>query len=132
MDEHIRPKLPDVTLDHAKHMRRAPTDAEHTLWQHLRAGRFDGVKFRRQHAIPPYIADFYCHAAKLVIELDGSQHNEVVDAVRTRFLESKGLTVLRFWDNEVLAQTEAVLEAIWNAVGPRPLTPTPLPMGEGP
>jgi very-short-patch-repair endonuclease len=77
------------------------------------------------------VADVYCHTAKLVIELDGSQHTEDRDAARTRFLASKGPTVLRFWDNDVMAQTEAVLDAIWNAVGPRPLTPTPLPSGEG-
>jgi very-short-patch-repair endonuclease len=131
MDERIRAKLPSVTLDRAKDMRRAPTDAERVLWQHLRAARFDGLKFRRQHLIPPYVTDFYCHAAKLVIELDGSQHDEDMDAARTRFLESKGLRVLRFWDNQVLAETEAVLEAIWNALGPPPLSPTPLPVGEG-
>jgi very-short-patch-repair endonuclease len=68
---------------------------------------------------------------KLVVELDGSQHNEDVDATRTRFLESRGLKILRYWDNEVLRDTEAVLEAIWNAVDIRTLAPTPLPRGEG-
>jgi very-short-patch-repair endonuclease len=66
-----------------------------------------------------------------VIELDGSQHNEGVDEVRTRFLESLGLMVLRYWDNEVLQQTAAVLEAILGAAQNRTLSPTPLPEGEG-
>jgi len=90
-----------------------------------------GLKFRRQHPFPPYIVDFYCDAKKLVVELDGSQHNDEVDRVRTSFLESQGLKVLRYWDNEVLQQMDAVLEAILSAVGTRTLTPTPLPMGEG-
>jgi very-short-patch-repair endonuclease len=81
--------------------------------------------------MPPYIVDFYCPSARLVIEVDGSQHSEEVDRTRTKFLETKGLMVLRFWDNEVLMQTQAVLEAILSAVGSRPLTPTPLPAGEG-
>jgi len=120
-----------VTLDRARILRRESTDAERALWFHLRSGRLGGLKFRRQHSIPPYIADFYCDSAKLVVELDGSQHNATSDVARTSFLKSHGLTVLRFWDNDVLLDTDSVLEAILNAVGPRPLTPTPLPMGEG-
>ena len=81
--------------------------------------------------IPPYIVDFYCEAKKLVVELDGSQHDEVVDQARTKFLESRGLTVLRYWDNEVLQQMDAVLEAILHAAENRTLTPTLLPEGEG-
>jgi len=131
MDEHIRASLPTITLDSAKRLRRDATDAETRLWYYLRAGRLNGLKFRRQHPIPPYVADFYFDVAKLVIEVDGSQHAEVQDAARTRFLESKGFRVIRFWDNEVLTQTESVLEAILQAIGPPPLTPTPLPMGEG-
>jgi very-short-patch-repair endonuclease len=97
----------------------------------LRAGRLHGLKFRRQHPIPPYIADFYCESAKLVVEVDGSQHDEASDAVKTRTLEARGLRLLRFWDNDVLSNTQAVLEAIVNAIEDRTLTPTPLPMGEG-
>ncbi len=81
--------------------------------------------------MPPYIVDCYCDIAKLVVELDGSQHNEEQDAARTGSLESQGLKVLRFWENEVLVQTDAILEVIWNAVCERTLTPTPLPAGEG-
>jgi very-short-patch-repair endonuclease len=107
------------------------TDAEQRLWFHLRAGRLNGLKFRRQHPLPPYVLDFYCAAAKLVIELDGSQHTEAADAARTAALQHHGLTVLRFWDNDVLNNTQAVLEAVLTAVGERTLTPTPLPAGEG-
>ena len=107
------------------------TDAERKLWQYLRAGRFDGLKFRRQHPIPPYIADFCCASARLTIELDGSQHSNEVDAARVRYLESQGWRILRFWDNDALIQTEAVLDVIWNAISNRTLSPTPLPTGEG-
>ncbi|MBA2237496.1 MAG: endonuclease domain-containing protein [Lysobacter sp.] len=131
MDERRRASLPTNTLDDARALRRKATDAERKLWRHLRAGQLDGLGFRRQHPIPPYIVDFFCDAAKLVVELDGSQHTEDADRARTRFLESRGLTVLRFWDNEALTQTEAVVEAIWNCARPRPFTPTPLPSGEG-
>ncbi|MFD0738934.1 endonuclease domain-containing protein [Lysobacter koreensis] len=131
MDEHSRPPLPTLTRDKARELRRESTDAEHKLWRHLRGGQLGGLKFRRQHPIPPYIVDFYCDAAKLVVELDGSQHTEENDRVRTRFLEARGLKVLRFWDNDVLMQTQAVFEAIFNAVAHRTLTPTPLPVGEG-
>jgi very-short-patch-repair endonuclease len=131
MPERVNPPLPSRTLELARKLRSTTTDAEQKLWHHLRAARLNGLKFRRQHPIPPYIVDFYCEAMKLVVELDGSQHNEDVDATRTRFLESRGLKILRYWDNEVLRDTEAVLEAIWNAVDIRTLAPTPLPRGEG-
>jgi very-short-patch-repair endonuclease len=107
------------------------TDAERKLWQHLRGSQLDNFKFRRQHPIPPYIADFCCVEEKLIVELDGSQHNQDKDAARTRFLVSRGWRVIRFWDNEALVQTEGVVEAIWNQMRNRTLTPTPLPAGEG-
>jgi len=90
------------------------------------------MKFRRQHPIPPYIEDFYCETAKLAIELDGSQHNKAIDQSRSRYLANQGLCILRFWDNDVLQNTEAVLELILSAARDRILTPTPLPKGEGP
>ena len=127
----IKPLLPTTTLEYSRRLRREMTDAERKLWQHLRGSQLDGFKFRRQHPVPPYIADFCCVGKKLIVELDGSQHNEHKDAARTRFLESLGWKVIRFWDNEALLQTEAVVEAIWNALGNRTLTPTPLPVGEG-
>ena len=127
----IKPPLPTTTLEYSRRLRREMTDAERKLWQHLRGRQLDGLKFRRQHPVPPYIADFCCVERKLIVELDGSQHNEHKDAARTRFLESLSWKVIRFWDNEALLQTEAVVEAIWNALGNRTLTPTPLPVGEG-
>jgi very-short-patch-repair endonuclease len=96
-----------------------------------RGGSIDGLKFRRQHPIPPYTVDFCCVSTRLVVEVDGSQHTETSDRARTQFLELKGFTVLRFWDNDVLMQIEAVVEAICRTVSPSPLTPTPLPSGEG-
>jgi very-short-patch-repair endonuclease len=107
------------------------TDAERKLWKYLRGGQLCGMKFRRQHPIPPYIADFCCMELMLLVELDGSQHTPGNDATRTRYLESCGWQIIRFWDNDVLLCTEAVVEAIWNTVAHRTLTPTPLPQGEG-
>jgi very-short-patch-repair endonuclease len=108
----LKPPLPHRTLATAKTLRTAPTDAESRLWYHLRARRLQGFKFRRQHPVPPYVADFYCEDLKLVIELDGSQHSEEADLSRTNALRRQGLLVLRFWDNQALQEMESVLEAI--------------------
>ena len=112
-------------------MRSTSTDAEQKLWQQLRGNRLEGLKFRRQHPMPPYIVDFYCESMKLVVELDGGQHTAEVDASRTRYLESQGLMVLRFWDNQVLTELEGVIEVILRYVDNRTLTPTPLPLERG-
>jgi very-short-patch-repair endonuclease len=98
----------------ARRLRRDSTDAERTLWLQLRDRRLEGWKFRRQVSIDPYIVDFLCLDAKLVIEVDGGQHDEnrAKDEVRTRFLEGFGLRVIRFWNNEVLGNLEGVLEGI--------------------
>jgi len=94
------------------------TDAEQLLWRHLRSRSMSGLKFRRQHYIGSFIADFACVEKKLIIEVDGGQHaeNTAQDADRTAYLNSQGWTVMRFWNNEVLQTTEAVLEAIYNAI----------------
>ncbi len=126
-----KPPLPTRTLDTAKSLRTVGTDAEHKLWYYLRAHRLGGFKFRRQHPVPPYVVDFYCDELKLVVELDGSQHSEEVDGARTHALERQGLLVLRFWDNQVLQDTDAVLEAILTVARNRTLSPTPPPTGEG-
>lgn len=126
-----KPPLPSVTKARAKGLRKQLTDAESRLWFHLRAGRLGSLKFRRQHPIPPYIVDFYCEAAKLVIELDGSQHSREIDTHRTQALERTGIKVLRFLDNEALQQTESVLAEILSAARGRTLTLAPLPQGEG-
>ena len=110
-------KLDPQLLEFAKTMRHNSTDAEHLMWQLLRAKRFMNLKFRRQHVIKPYIVDFYCHEIGLVIELDGSQHgmDDAIeyDAERTNFLEALGLTVVRYWNDDVLSRTEVVLEDLW-------------------
>ena len=126
-----KPPLSTRSRGHARQLRSGQTDSERKSWQCLRSGQLDGLKFRRQHPVPPCIVDFYCDASKLVVELDGSQHTEEVDAVRSRALEAQGLAVLRFGDNDVLMQTEAVVEAIFDFASTRTLTPTPLPEGEG-
>ena len=131
MPRTINPPLPTTTLENAKRVRTEMTDAERKLWYHLRAGRLGGGKFRRQHPVPPYIVDLCCVEKNLVVELDGSQHTQEGDAVRTTYLQSQGWRVLRFGSGETLKQTEAVVEAIWNIVGDRTLTPTPLPVGVG-
>ena len=98
----------------ARVLRNAATDAEQRPWRHLRGRRLQGLKFRRQYPIAGYIADFACIEAKLVIEVDGGQHAEQAahDAERTRKLQINGYRVLRFWDNDVLLRTDAVLDEI--------------------
>ena len=95
-------------------LRRNQTDAETLLWRHLRNRQLGGFKFRRQHSFPPYIVDFVCIEKLLVVELDGGQHARAVEADerRTKFLEQKGFRVIRFWNNELLGNTEGVLERI--------------------
>ena len=114
-------------------MRLAPAEAERQLWWHLRYRlTVPGSHFRRQVRLGPYIVDFVCHALRIAIEIDGGQHAEQVerDARRTRFLEAHGYRVLRFWNNEVLANIDGVLELINGAIRATP-TPTPLHKGEG-
>ena len=131
MQGRIKPPLPTVARKLSRRLRQTSTEAEQKLRYRLRGGRLNSYKFRRQHPVPPYIVDLYCEAKRLVVELDGSQHNEQLDQTRTQYLASQGMTVLRFWDNEALEQTDAVLEAILNALEHRTLTPTTFPMGEG-
>jgi very-short-patch-repair endonuclease len=90
------------------------TDAEQRLWMRLRADQIPGYRFRRQVPIGPYVVDFACLKARLVIEVDGSQHAKAVerDQQRTAWLASQGFRLLRFWDNDVLSHTDSVLEAI--------------------
>ena len=113
-------RLPAELLERARALRREATDAERLLWSLLRNRQFLGLKFRRQHPLRGYVLDFYCHEAKLGIELDGGQHAEpeqaARDAQRTRDLEEHGIRVVRFWNHEVLKETRAVLEAIMSAV----------------
>jgi adenine-specific DNA-methyltransferase len=116
----------------AQQLRRRATDAERLLWQHLRARRLGGFKFRRQMVIEPYVVDFACLEARLVIEADGGQHEEQLtrDQYRTAFLQARGYRVLRFWNHEILTQTQAVLEHIHHHLINSP-HPTPSPRGRG-
>ena len=113
-------------------LRQAATDAEHLLWQRLR-GRQLGVKFRRQHPFNGFVLDFVCLEARLVIELDGGQHaeNQAADADRDRQLRQAGFRVLRFWNNQVLQETTAVLEVILAALAETHPHPCPPLEGEG-
>jgi very-short-patch-repair endonuclease len=96
----------------ARKLRSNMTDAETALWARLRSGQVDGFKFVRQFPIGPYVADFACRSAKLVIELDGGQHaTSETDATRTRLIEAHGYSVIRFWNHDVLANMDGVLEA---------------------
>jgi very-short-patch-repair endonuclease len=109
-------------LDNAKTLRHNLTDSEQKLWYHLRAHRFMGRKFKRQKPLGRYVVDFVCLEEKLVIELDGGQHAENVeyDKERDAWLRSEGYTVLRFWNNQMMNETESVLEQIRFALSPSP------------
>jgi BirA family biotin operon repressor/biotin-[acetyl-CoA-carboxylase] ligase len=94
------------------------TEAEKRLWSRLRRGQM-GVRFRRQQPIGPYVADFYCASAKLIGEVDGGQHNEMRkahDARRDAWLRSEGYSIVRFWNTDVLANTEGVLTELMLAL----------------
>ena len=111
-------------------LRSNMTDAERKLWGFLRGRQILGVKFRRQHPFEDYILDFVSLEIKLAIELDGSQHGEQTeyDMFRTKELQAAGFQVLRFWNNEVFDNTEAVKEKIWMVVQERQnqkVTPSP-------
>ncbi|WP_334191147.1 endonuclease domain-containing protein, partial [Noviherbaspirillum sp.] len=101
----------------AKTLRKTMTDAEQALWRRLRGNQL-GVKFRRQHPFENYVLDFVCIERRIVVEVDGSQHSEdkPYDDRRSDFLRSAGFQVLRFWNNEVLNQMDAVLQSIWTAL----------------
>jgi very-short-patch-repair endonuclease len=104
------------THQHARELRKSETEAEQKLWLILRNRQLKQKKFRRQHAIAGYVIDFYCHECKLAIELDGEHHTAAetkdYDSGRTLLLNEHGITVLRFWNTEVLNKTEKVLETI--------------------
>lgn len=105
----------------AREKRHQPTPAEDHLWQYLRRQQIAGVQFRRQHSVDRFIVDFYCPAAKLVVEVDGDihQYTQEEDALRQTFLESTGLCVLRFNNSQVLTDTEQVIEVIARMVRER-------------
>jgi len=105
-----------ATQEYARELRHRTTEAEQKLWSLLRNRQLKGKKFRRQHAIANYVADFYCNESKLVIELDGNFHTKAetkeYDKSRTNLLNELGITVLRFWNEEVIKDPGKVLEKI--------------------
>jgi very-short-patch-repair endonuclease len=109
--------VPKELLIFVRKLRQEQTDAETLLWHILRTRRFCGFKFRRQYPVGDYILDFYCHSAKLAIELDGGGHNSEeqrqYDKERTKVVESAGIRVLRFWNNDVLSSLEVVVQEIY-------------------
>ena len=108
-----------ITQNRARSLRNHATDTERHLWRYLRDHQLGGHRFRRQVPIGNYIADFACLEAKLIIELDGGQHQEQAgyDARRDMQMEAQGFRVLRFWDNQVFRETQAVLEVILRVLG---------------
>ena len=104
----------------ARQLRREQTEEERSLWRALRGQRFAGFKFRRQHPVGDYILDFYCAAARLAVELDGSQHGQPEglqhDADREKFLANQDIETLRFWNRQWRENREGCLLTIWDAV----------------
>ena len=136
--------IPAYQREHARDLRRKLTDVERRLWDVLRGGRLGGVKFKRQAPIGPYIADFVCHSARIVIELDGGQHDEPAyrlrDEARDRFITAEGYRILRFWNFEVQSEFEAVIDRIYLSLIEQGLkldhsgievTPLPVPLPQG-
>jgi very-short-patch-repair endonuclease len=118
----MSPKRTTPKMMHrAGELRREQTPAEAKLWAYLRTLREDDIRFRRQHAIGPYIADFCAPRSKLIIEVDGSHHldQEEYDTERTAFLESQGYTILRFWNGDVMNNITGVLGVILEAISPK-------------
>jgi len=114
-----RPPLSHA-MSRARYLRKNATLAEQKLWRHLRNREFAGYKFRRQHRIGPYVVDFYCPAARLALELDGSGHTfpagQEHDSAREAFLAESGIRVLRFYNQAVYQEFDGVLQAIWFAL----------------
>ena len=111
---------PNLT-NRAKELRQTETEAEQIIWSWLRTKKLNGVKFRRQEPIGIYIVDFVTFEKKLIIEIDGGQHNieenKANDEIRTQWLESQGFRVIRFWNNEVFTNLEGVITLIEESLG---------------
>jgi len=131
MQDQDRPKTPGMfhhappkCFQYAEQNRESPTYAEAILWKALKDKRLGGFKFRRQHPIRTYILDFYCHAARLAVEVDGGYHQNVeqrdYDARRTADLVEIGVSVIRFTNEEVINDLGAVLAAVLAALAPNP------------
>ena len=117
----MRQIVSPVKRANAKKMRREPTDAERALWSILRNRQFGDWKFRRQVPIGPYIADFLCYEARLIIEADGGQHaSSPYDANRDAWLKHEGFAILRFWNNDLLTNAEGVASTILTTLNTSP------------
>ena len=112
----------------AKILRKRLTDAEKLMWRHLRGKQLEGFKFRRQEPIGNYVADFVCYEKRVIVEVDGSQHCSEKDHERDRWFEGQGFKVIRFWNNEVLKNTEGVWEVIRKTML---ISPSPNPSHQG-
>ena len=114
------PLKPALTRDTARRLRREQTEWEHNLWERLRRRQLDGFKFRRQHPVGPFFADFFCPEAKLIVEIDGSQHADELDhdKSRTEYLRREGYHVLRFWNHEISSGIDTVVQRIADALEP--------------
>jgi ATP-dependent helicase HrpA/adenine-specific DNA-methyltransferase len=116
-------------IERARQLRKVETWAEKLMWRWLRARRFSGYKFRRQHPLGIYYLDFFCEEAELNIELDGSQHGfpdqRRHDEIREKFLKSRGIKTLRFWNSQLRRNAQGIRDAIFNEVQTR--APHPLP-----
>jgi very-short-patch-repair endonuclease len=121
----------DTRIPRARQLRRDMTEAERKFWWHLRRVPIDHSHFRRQATIGPFFADFACHERRLIIEVDGSQHNDpdnvVRDAERSAYLRSQGYRILRFWNNDVLKNIDNVMKEIFAAAQQSEASPPPLP-----
>jgi very-short-patch-repair endonuclease len=124
-----KPPVPDHLLRFARGHRREPTDAEKKLWEMVRDRRLAGFKFRREQPLGRYILDFYCHEAKLCVELDGSQHMDEPQAARdeerTKWLMQQGVRVVRFWDHHLLKYPDVVRAKIYEELTGESATPGP-------
>ena len=126
-----------VAIENARLLRKNMTSAEKILWQELKGRKLNGLKFRRQHPIHFYIADFYCHELKLIIELDGEVHNEVLvdehDKNRTAELDRFGIKIIRFMNDQVLNSLDQTLNTIKSQISSitREVDYSPSPSGEG-
>jgi very-short-patch-repair endonuclease len=129
-------QVSETMRTNAKALRRDMTEAERIIWYNVRAHRFQGACFRRQTPIGPYVVDFVCHTARLIIEVDGGQHFESVniarDAKRDAYLKAQGYRVLRFNNHEVMTNKAGVLATIAAALGWAPSLTLPRKRGRGP
>ncbi|WP_375244489.1 DUF559 domain-containing protein [Sphingomonas parapaucimobilis] len=127
-----RPFREDRPTRQARELRLNPTDAERRLWRALSRRQVAGVRFNRQVPVGRYIADFAARSEKLIVEVDGGQHDEraAYDEARTRYLAAQGWRVIRFWNNDVLQNLEGVVATIERALAEKP-SPSPSRLREG-